>query len=236
MPGLIAGVPGRGTEVEMHELAASQEERANGDCFTGSQPEGHLLLVPAAWRRVPSREKLCCHGRAGEEMDMGAEGGLLLPGFREGGDPVLLCDTRSFCPSKSSARLCFFLSLTRDHLGASQQFSWDSSQPWPSQKLSASDRYRPRTTSGHLGGRLGTTHTFKGAATAVEPGSETWLRIVRAKPGEGSRGLGGPLACCPVGWQHSSGAGSSSGPSHSLSGAQGGGGWALLGEVKRQSS
>lgn len=84
---------------------------------------------------------------------MGAEGRFWLPGVKEAGDPVQLCDTQSFCPRKFSIRFSFFfLSLTRDHLGASQQFFWDSSQPWPSQELSASNRYCPHAISGHRDG------------------------------------------------------------------------------------
>lgn len=47
-------------------------------------------------------------------------------------------------------KVTVFLSLTRDHLGTSQQFSWDSSQPWPSQELSASNRYGQLTPLGQL--------------------------------------------------------------------------------------
>lgn len=57
-------------------------------------------------------------------------------------------------------KVIVFLSLTRDHLGTSQQFSWDSSQPWPSQELSASNRYSQLTPLGQLlvGGRGTQTH------------------------------------------------------------------------------
>lgn len=43
------------------------EGRGIGDCFRGSQPGGHLL-VPASWRRVPNKEKLCCPG--GQERQL----------------------------------------------------------------------------------------------------------------------------------------------------------------------
>lgn len=97
----------------------------------------------------------------------------------------------------------FFLSLTRDHLGASRQFSWDSGQPRPSQELSASDRYCPLTTLGHRGGA---THPPSSERPGLWiPESETWLGTYGPDPDRG------PVPCCHAGWWPSGSASSSAG-------------------------
>lgn len=137
----------------------------------GTVSEEPNQVVPASWKRIPVKRSFVALGRRGNYMGKG-KGRLCLPGVKRGRIPGAAWHIQSRLPGEIPYYdFHFLLSLTRDYLGASQQFFWDSSQPWPSQELSASNRYCPHAVSGH---RMGPhSHaSWMGEAQPPEPGSE----------------------------------------------------------------
>ena len=157
-------VPGHETEMEVHGSAALGDQwgLGRGPAGDGSKDPSRKAASCSQLRGEGSpAERLGRRGRWGGD-DVGAESQLPPPGLGQDGGPArslffpVLPSSSALRPSGvlpyDNLKVTVFLSLTRDHLGTPQQFLWDSSQPWPSQELSASDRYGPPTTLGQPGG------------------------------------------------------------------------------------
>lgn len=177
---------------ELKWRCVRREGRGIGDCFRGSQPEGHLL-VPASWRRVPSKEQLCCRGGwvAGEAII-----------WEQKADS-------SFLESERQVIHCCSVTLRASALGNSQYDFLSSSffdQRPPGSVPAVLMGFQPAlaltgalclqqvlsTCCLRASGWTTLTHTFTGEAKPLEPGSETRLWISWAKPGRGLEGSEAP--------------------------------------------